>query len=174
MTIISQQIRNSNYWQQVPFQTAEHPFLSNNPSQDFVAEHGIPLAVTRPIVEELANLLHVHSTVFWKRMGKTVVQCDGVLLSALFQRLSREHRARYDRIDQHLRANLIPGEKGQSLDMLIQVGDAYTCAWTLYNLYYSRPAEGVPDLVVDECHPKIVGLYRKLEGELCGAQLSWA
>lgn len=170
----SQQIRGSVYWRQVPFQTAEHQFLSASPSQDFVARHGIPLASTRPVIEELANLLHVDSTVFWKRMGKTIPQCDGMLLSALFQKLSKEHRGTYDRIDQYLRSNLIPGEKGKSLDMLIQVGDAYTCAWTLCHRYYSRPAEGVADLVVEECHPLIVGLYRKLEGQLRGAQLSWS
>jgi hypothetical protein len=124
----SQQIRGSVYWRQVPFQTAEHPFLSASPSQDFVARHGIPLASTRPIIEGLANILHVDSTVFWKRMGKTIPQCDRILLLALFQKLSKEYRSTYDRIDQHLRSNLIPGEKGKSIDMLIQVGDAYTCA----------------------------------------------
>lgn len=181
--ICSQHIRNNRYLRQVPFQTAEHAFLSTNPSQDFVAKHGIPLASTRPVVEELANLLHVDSTVFWKRIGKTLPQCDGMLLSAVFKKLSKEHKDRYDRIDQHLRSNLIPGEKGQTLDMLIQVGDVFTCAWTLCHLYYSRRAEEVPGLIVAEdvpdlaisaCHPKIVELYRELEGELQGAQLSWS
>jgi hypothetical protein len=74
-------------------------------------------------------------------MGKTIPQCDRILLLALFQKLSKEH------------------------------------------LHYSRSAEGVanlvvaeevPDLVVEECHPLIVNLYRKLEGQLHGAQLSWS